>query len=245
MNRILYFMFFSLFFLACDKSDTPDCFKKAGDVLEVRRDFDSVINALEIHDYIHIEIIPSEENYVILSGPKNLLPKIKTEQQANKLIIANDNTCNFVRSYKKQVTLFLYMNIAKLDYYGTGDVLLSEELSIPYFELNCHGSSGRIDLNISCDSCRFNIHTGQSDVFVKGTSNLTYLYNAGINVLDASNLFTENAFVNSNSIHSIYVYSDEYLSVVIGQSGSVYYSGEPNDINLEQMGSGSLLIIIS
>ncbi len=242
--RLIFFVFYflSVFLLACNKTTAPDCFQKGGKDGVLTRHFVSPVNHLILYDYIFVEIIPSDENYLEIEGPRNLLPEIITEEVTPGVLeIRNENSCNFVRSYQHKITVKLYMNITQIKNQSSGDILSNGVIETSYFKLDCWNSSGKIELNVQCDSSSFFNHTGVSDLFIQGVSAYTKLYNGGMNILDASKLESQNTFVNSKSVNSIYTTCNGYFFVSINSRGSIYYTGNPNTIDLFVEGSGALI----
>lgn len=233
---------FFFFLVSCSKPNAPDCFQKGGKEITVVRTFSNEISKLILYDYIHVEMIPSIENYIEIIAPENLIPEITTEVvDFGVLEIRNHNTCNFVRNFKRKIKVKIYMKIVEIDNYSSGDITSIDILEQPYFKIECLGASGQVRLKVDCDSLRVTIPDGVSDVFLSGSSNLTYLYSAGINCLDASMLESNNTFVNSNSINKILTTANGYFFVSINSIGSVYYKGNPYSIDYIQNGSGKLI----
>jgi hypothetical protein len=52
---------------------------------------------------------------------------------------------------------------------------------------------------------------------------------------------TPKAFVNNSSVNKVYVNANDYLYSVIHSSGSVYYSGAPENIDADIQGQGLLI----
>lgn len=240
--RIIYFLFFITIVIGCDKPNAPDCFQKAGIVVEEKRYPATAIKKVVLSDYIHLQLVQSDANYIIVKGPKNLIPEIITKDLGDgTLEIYNDNTCNFVRSYKNQYTVTIFGDIEEIESHGTGDVTSLQVIDRDYFLINCHEASGSISLALNCDSVRCIIHNGVSDVHLVGTANEVHLYNAGINSIDASQLSSSHAYVNSESINFVRVSCISYLFAEINSTGSVYYRGNPSNIDYIDNGEGLLI----
>lgn len=242
--RISYYIYIlvGFFLISCNKESAPDCFKSAGEETTVRRSIASFEN-LELEDYIHIELVDSSAFAIELSGPRNVLPKIITEVNENTLYIRNENTCNFVRSFKKLVTVRIYApKIAHIENRGTGDIRSIGALNQEYLKLENRHASGTIHISFEGDSVAIFTHTGVSDVFLSGTAMKCELFNQGIGIIDAREMLVQQAFLNNSSINSIYAYSSDYLFSGINFSGNNYVFGHPSMIDEEDAAEGELIL---
>jgi hypothetical protein len=241
-NKIYIFLLILLVQTSCNKESAPDCFKSAGKEVTIHRST-GVFENLELEDYIHIELVDSSDYAVELIGPSNVLPKIFTEVSGNTLYIRNENTCNFVRSFKKTVTVRIYApSISHIENHGTGDIRSVGTLYQAYLKLENRHASGTIQLSFEGDSIAIYTHTGVSDVFLSGNALKCELFNQGIGVIDAREMQVEQAFLNNSSINSIYAFSSNYLFSGINFSGNNYVYGHPTLIDEEDSAEGELIL---
>jgi hypothetical protein len=241
-NQIYIFLLILLVQTSCNKESAPDCFKSAGKEVTIRRST-GVFENLELEDYIHIELVDSSDYAVELIGPSNVLPKIFTEVSGNTLYIRNENTCNFVRSFKKTVTVRIYApSISHIENRGTGDIRSVGTLYQDYLKLENRHASGTINISFEGDSVAIYTHTGVSDVFLSGNALKCELFNQGIGVIDAREMRVEQAFLNNSSINSIYAFSSNYLFSGINFSGNNYVYGHPTLIDEEDSAEGELVL---
>ncbi|MFM9986018.1 MAG: head GIN domain-containing protein [Flavobacteriales bacterium] len=225
---------------SCNKENAPDCFQMAGDFATVKRDIDD-FESIELRDYITIELYDSSETFVEITAPKNLIPEIETKVENGKLEIENKNTCNFVRSFKKRITVRIYApNFIDIQNFGTGDIRSINTISSSYFKIENRKAAGEINISLMVDSVSINTHTGVANVTLQGQAQMAGLFNQGLGIIDARNLITSEAYVNNSSINDVYVYSDGYLFGYIQFSGNIYYNGSPDQIDDDIEGSGNI-----
>jgi len=230
-------------FTSCDKETAPDCFKKAGEEVTVRREL-SAFNEIEITDYLFIELIQSADRHIEVVGPKNILPKIITEVSDEKLFIENTNTCNFVRSFKNRVTIKIYApSFTYITNRGTGDIKSIGTLSGSYLKIENKHASGKIELNFEGDSLAAYTQTGVSEMLIKGEVTKVELFNQGLGLMDARDLRSHEAYVNNSTINDIYVNTDGYLFGRIDFSGNIYVRSNPTQIDQAITGSGKIIAI--
>lgn len=213
----------------------------AGDIKKIRRDVEGW-SQIELRDYLQIELVDSSEQFIEIEGPGNLLGDIETSVQQGKLMIRNNNTCNFVRSYKHRITVRIFSPaFPDIQNYGTGDVKSLNRLVSSSMKFENRDAAGNIQLEVLTDSMIVATHTGVCDVVISGQSNITTLFNQGLGVVDARNLESTDSFVNNSSINDVYVNSNGYFYGHITYSGNIYYTGNPNYIESNILGRGRIM----
>ncbi|MFN0032160.1 MAG: GIN domain-containing protein [Flavobacteriales bacterium] len=232
-----------IFMLACSCNQpyAPDCFQRAGDYETELRTVGN-FNTIELRDYVQIELYDSTETFVEVTAPRNLIPDIKTEVQNEVLKIENKNTCNFVRSYKNNITVRIYApSFADIQHHGTGDIKSVNTITSTYFKIENHKSAGTMTVHLNVDSVAILTHRGMADVICTGTSTKTTLFSQGLGYIDCSSLISTDTYVNNSSINDVYANCNGYMYCYIAFSGNIYYTGTPNYIDVQNEGSGSVV----
>lgn len=241
VNKLLYIALLVLF-ASCDKEGAPDCFKKAGDVTEEKRVL-SAFDKLEISDYLYIELIQSDDHYVEIIGPKNLLDKIETEVEEGVLYISNGNTCNFVRSFKNDIRVKVYSpNIRDIQNRGTGDITTPDTLFYPYLKIENRHAAGTVSIKFVGDSIAAFTQTGVADVLLSGEVFKAELFNQGVGKIDALGLRAQQTYINNSSINDIRAYCSGYLFAINYFSGNIYVTGDPDDQDIVREGTGQIIV---
>ncbi|HLP14276.1 MAG TPA: head GIN domain-containing protein [Flavobacteriales bacterium] len=223
---------------ACGKDSR--CGKATGEIQTVTRDL-AAFDSLYIDDKINVILKPSTLNRATITCGKNLVDYVITENNGRELIIRNDNRCNFLRSYKKPITITLeFTALWKINLRGGGKVSCVDTIVQPYFEVDGNFCSGDFDLLLHTDSTRFTLHTGNSNVVLKGKSTLAYFYSGGTTILDAAGLSTTNCNANNSGSGDFTVKVSNYLYAVVRDLGYVYYQGSPY-VDKNVTGTGDVL----
>lgn len=239
-----WLLFGSMFFLlACNREDAPDCFQAGGEERNVYRLLPN-FNAIELRDYIQFEFAQSEEYAVEIRGPGNLLNDIVTDVRDGKLFISNQNTCNFVRSFKRKIYVKIYApRFGEIDHYGSGDVSSADTLYQSRFLMNFRHATGHADLKLHCDTVSIFMHTGSADCVASGFANTTELFANGLGFLDASDLHSTNVFIRQSSIQTLKARGTAYMYCRIQSRGDVVMYEQPIDSDVENFGSGELIFM--
>jgi hypothetical protein len=234
-------MHFIILMNSCNKENAPDCFQHAGETKTVRRDVGNW-TSIELRDYLQIELIDSAQQFVEIEGPGNLLNDITSTVDNGKLLIRNENTCNFVRSFRHRIHVQIYSPEFKdIQNYCTGDIKSINKLISGVIKIDNRDAAGRIELEVETDTITIASHTGVCDVLISGKSQITNLFNQGVGIVDARLLNTTDAFVNNSSINDVFVNSNGYFYAHIAYSGNIYYSGAPNHIDSDISGRGKII----
>jgi hypothetical protein len=233
-------MIILLLLTACAKENLGDCFKSTGkDVTEKR--MLPEFNRMEIDDPINVWLVESNESSAEVTAGENLQEFIITEVRNGVLYIENDNRCNWVRSYKREINVMIKSpEINEITYYGSGDLRCLGSLSPSSFLLNAWEASGNIELELNCDDIELKLHTGPVDLSCKGAGESLVVYNNGLGNLDSRNFSAKDVLaVNANS-GSLTVFSDSLLNANIEGNGDMFYLGNPQ-ISLKKIGNGRLI----
>lgn len=227
----------------CNREDAPDCFQLGGDFAREYRELEG-FNKIELRDYIQYELTQSNQYAIEISGPGNLLNDIITQVDNGKLTVTNNNTCNFVRSYKRKIYVRIYApSFGEIDHYGSGDVVSTDTLFQSRFIMNFRHATGQTNLKLHCDSVSLLMHTGSADCIARGISNTTELFANGLGFLDAADLITNNVFIRQSSIQTLKARASGYMFCLIQSRGDVIMYDCPEQVDLEQSGSGELICV--
>ncbi|MFM7769618.1 MAG: GIN domain-containing protein, partial [Bacteroidota bacterium] len=95
--------------ISCNKQGAPDCFTAAGEKSSEFRVLESFSN-LELYHEIHYTLVDTNFCGILVEGPINLIDKINAQVSQNKLVIRNNNTCNFIRSFDQDFHVTIYFS---------------------------------------------------------------------------------------------------------------------------------------
>lgn len=254
----------SLLVLLASASCTKDpvgCIKSTGEIKAEMRPtehFQAVL-ATDNIDITFQYVDNPDDVGVEISAGRNLLPKIKVENEKfvlritgdslnpgsidslDRLVITNENQCNWVRSFETPITANIYYHDLKhLEYRSVGNINFSDTLRADTFRLDVYEGSGRIDLLLNTKTSFLSFHYGSAEIFAQGQSGVSYIYQASYGPIRTDALFSQFVYMNNQSTNDTYVHANVHLGVTISYSGNVYYKGDPN-INLTPIGTGQLI----
>ncbi|HNW89911.1 MAG TPA: head GIN domain-containing protein [Bacteroidales bacterium] len=234
---------FSIFFFisSCKKENLCDCFKSTGKIVTEERkirDFSSIF----VSDNVNLILTQDSGYHVKVEAGEHLISLITTELRHDSLFIENKNRCNWVRSYKPQVNV--YISLPVLYFFqnaGCGTIITTNTFtgdSLRFYSLN---SSGDLTVKMDVKKCYLTIHTGCLNVNASGKTDYLDVYYCGNGMIHCENVNAKNTIVTNKSTGDIYVNVSESLYYIITWTGNIYYYGNPTLINWGDTGDGELI----
>jgi len=240
---IYFFILVGLFgFMACEDSALGDCFQSTGSIRTEER-FLAEIKSIELDDRINLFLTFSEDDeyQIRVKAGKNLLDGITTSVEQGNLLIKNENKCNWVRSFDKEMDVFITLpDLDLLTYRGSGEIKFMNELKTDSFLLESWNASGNLSFQIDASYLGLKLNTGPANVNCSGKASQLVAFSNGLGRLDAKGVAAERVLAINENIGSIAVSADTFLQAEIKGSGDIEYYGSPQ-IQLEQIGSGQLI----
>lgn len=166
-----------------------------------------------------IEVYPSSENRVIVTGYANLVPVYRTEVRGNTLYLDFEPGYWNVMNNNIKITLYTTdMDAVRLS--GSGKVYIHDDLAANSMELNVSGSG-----DITIDHNEFE----RFDCKISGSGKVNARYAS-----------CDNVYAEISGSGDLDVTVNHLLDAKISGSGSVDYWGSPEVVNTDISGSGKV-----
>lgn len=231
---------FSIFFSSCEKGDPTDCFKNTGENITETRSA-SYFNKIVLEDNVNLVLTQSDNYSISVRGGKNVLKKVKTDIKDQTLRIQNNNSCNWMRSFKREITV--YANIDSLnhiEYRGSGDISSTNPISGDSLLLDVWDGAGKIDMQVDIRRNYIYFHIGTADIHYSGDAHLSYITAASFGPVHAENLNSVFTYIDNKGSNNCFIRAQVYIGATIENIGNIYYTGHP-EIQLNDMGDGELI----
>ncbi len=244
-NHILKYwnlgIIFSLFlFSSCQKSDPIDCFKSTGKDITETRDA-SYFNKIVLEDNVNLVLTQSDDYAISVFGGKNVLKKVRTDINNEVLNIKNNNSCNWMRSFDREITVYAHVKtLNNIEYRGSGDISSTNTLTGDSLHLNVWEGAGKVDLDVNLHRNYIFFHIGTANIHYSGNAYLSYISLTSFGPIYAENLATRFTYVTNKGSNVCYVNSNLRLEATITNLGDIYYFGDP-EISLNDTGEGELI----
>jgi len=229
-------------FNSCRKNSVLlDCFTGTGsDITELRQTgkFDKIV----LNNNVNLVLTQSEQNTVEIRCGEKIISKVLTKINADgELIIENTNTCNWVRSFNREIIAYIGVrDLHEIEYRSSGDISSTNVITSDSLTLNVWEGAGQVDLNVDVHKNFIYYHIGTADVYYTGKTHLSYVGIKSFGPVDLRELTSVYTYLGSEGSNNCYIGPCEFLNVRIASIGNVYYMGNP-EINLDDKGEGKLI----
>lgn len=234
---------FSIFFFisSCKKENLCDCFKSTGQISTEER-ITEAFSSIYLSENVNLFLTQDSVFKVKVEAGKNLLPLIRTRVENGSMYISNDNKCNWVRSYKPKVNVYISMpSLCFIGYSGWGDISMQNTFVGDSIYFDSKNGSGTAHLNLDVRICYLIINTGPMDVITKGRASELQLYYVGAGMIHCEDFPTNYTFINNKSTGDCYLNVRDLLIYNITWTGNIYYTGNPAQIQGQSTGSGNII----
>lgn len=228
-------------FTACEREQMNDCVTSTGPERAEER-MVGAFTAIELNDRIDLVIEPRTSGSISVEAGRNLLGQLVTEVKDGTLIVRNEMTCNWIRSFKPRITVHVPIGgLQRLILKGTGNVSSTDTIRSDHLQVEQWEGEGSTTLLLHTLTTDIAMHTGAGALTLSGFTNAAYLYSGIMAPIDASGLQADNVTVNNSGVADIRCHADQDLNVQLLDAGDVYYSGTPATITTLITGSGRLI----
>ncbi|MDG1728456.1 MAG: DUF2807 domain-containing protein [Algibacter sp.] len=246
MKSLKYIVLFFLI-IACDSEDTGDCFQKAGSVIQQEIALSSFDKILVNRD-IELVIKEGVAQSVIIETGKNLINDVITEVVDGRLILTDNNTCNYVRDYGITKVYITSPNITEIrsstQYDVSSDgVLTYPSLTVLSEDFGAPGTFNIGDFRLQIDNASFSlVFNNLSVCYISGeTDNLSVTFAAGTSRFEGRNLIAQNVFVINRGSNDMIVNPQQEIKGRISGIGNVISVNTPLIIDVEEVYRGRLV----
>lgn len=217
-----------------------DCFKRTGSIIKETRAI-SGFTQLLVKSNLNVFIVQDSVYEVTVEGGDNIVPLISTTIDGNTLVCENKNRCNWTRSYKKPLNIYVHMpDITMIESDGTGDIKSLNTINTPHCYIQAR-NSGNIEVTINTPVLTTAMH-GSADLILHGTVKNHECDIGGTGFLKAADLNCGYTFLHTYTLGLCYIYVRDLLICHIDQKGDVFCYGNPKTVNKTYTSLGRLYI---
>ena len=221
MNKIisiLLIIIISIASFSC-KKNIGDCFTSTGTIITENRtsgDF----HLIYLNDNVNLVLTQDSINSVMVEAGENIINSIKTEFENGHLNIKNTSSCNWVRSYAKDITVYVSVNnLDSLEYESSGNISCTNAIKNDSISVDVWGGAGTIELTFDMKNVKLNLHYGTADMIFHGSSCVTYIYAASYGPFHCADFYSNNVYINNRGTSNCYVRANKVLEATIEKDG--------------------------
>jgi hypothetical protein len=238
---IVFLSFMTLFLTQCS-NDEGICIGTTGRTVTQEREAPAY-HYVEVYDNINLFLTQdSTVNSIRVEAGENLVSGITTQIDSGRLVLRNQNTCNWMRRFDVPVNVYLtFTGLDTLVFHAAGNITCTNAWTNDSVRFEVIEGAGQIDLNLNVFKSYLTIRYGTVSVSASGFSQVTFISSQGYGPLHAEDLNSKFTYVYTFSPNDLFVRATVQLGVEIGNIGNVYYRGDPADIYTIITGKGRLI----
>ena len=246
MKRIFILLVTFTFIYGCDSEDAPDCFKAAGNIIQLENTFPSFDKIL-IHEGVSLVIKEGATQKVVIESGSNLIENVSVTVVNNQLIAKDNNGCNLVRDYGLTKIFITSPNIVEIRNSSEQDIRSEGTLTYPTLRLLSEDYQSNYlnigDFYLTVSNTNLSITAnGISNFYIDGqTDNLNVGFFAGDSRFEGKNLTATNVNVTHKSSNDMLVNPQEKIEGDIYSLGDIRAFNQPMIIDVTEHYRGRLI----
>jgi len=241
----IYFLVLLINF-ACTSINAPDCFQASGDIT-IEEVTVSVFNKITVFENIELILKEGEQKVEIETG-EFLREDVTAFVEDGRLILRDENNCNFVRDYGVTKVYVTAPNITEIrsstSWPIRSDGVLSYSgltlLSESYGEPEAETTDGEFNLALNSNTISIVVN-GNSYFKLSGTTNnLSVIIAAGDSRIETEKLISNHVTFNHRGSNDLFIFPQETLNGVLRGPGDVRSFNKPPIVSVETLYTGQL-----
>lgn len=225
---ILYFL---VFFTACD---TGEYIKGNGNSVTDQRVIPS-FNAIDIQGNYEVKLIKNEKSSLKIIADDNIIPHILSVVENDTLKINNKNKIKSNNNIKIYIN---YWDLKAINCGGASSIKCDTPVITDDLALNLNGT-GLIELELDAKTLELFL-SGTGLINLSGYVDKEILILSGAGKVNASDLKSRECNIDLSGIGSAQIYVEDRLNAHLSGVGGIKYKGNPNNVNTEVVGIGTI-----
>ena len=196
-------------------------------------------NQLTVLGPFHVTLIPSDEEKLVIDIEDNLTAFLETKVKGKSLSIQWEKYAKIKPNKKIKIQLY-YKALKSVDLIGSGSIKNEEVLTSDDFNMDVVGS-GVINIYIQAQEVTCSL-SGSGEIQVQGEAVEFEVEKAGSGDVYAGDFSCKEVNISTVGSGNATVFASESLKAKLVGSGTVYYKGNPKEIDTSVGGSGSVIM---
>lgn len=236
-----------IFLFSCNSENASDCFKTTGTIVKEEVVVGS-FNKILVNRDIELIVKDGLEQKIVIETGKNLLNDVEAIVKEGKLVLTDNNSCNYVRNYGVTKVYVTAPNITEIrsstQYDISSDgVLTYPSLTILSEDFNMPGTFTNGNFNLQLDNQSVSVvFNNLSNCFISGqTNNLNVTFAAGNSRFEGANLTAQNIDIWHRSSNDMILNPQLSIKGKISGTGNVLCINQPPTVNVDEQYKGRLI----
>jgi len=233
---------------ACDSENANDCFQKTGAIIQDEISVPA-FNKILVNRDVELVLKEGDTPLVIVETGENLKNDILVEVIDEQLILTDNNTCNYARSYGTTKVYVTAPNITEIRSSTQYDISSDGVLNYPNLRLLSENYNkpnsfpvGDFKLHVASNSLNL-VFNSLSNCFIDGTTNnLSIHFASGNGRFEGANLIAQNITVNHRGSNDMIINPQQSVKGKIVSTGDVILKTTPPVIEVETLYKGRVIL---
>jgi len=244
MKRLIYICAFLIF--ACNSEDANDCFQTSGSIIQQEVDVVDFERVLVNRD-IELIITEAPEYKVTIETGENLLNDVNAEVIGDRLVLTDNNNCNYVRDYGITKIYVEAPNLTEIRTSSQYEVSSNGVLTYPNLRLLSEDFNEATDFTVG--DFRLSINSESLDItsnnissfYIDGeVDDLFVGFFSGSGRFEGENLIAQNVNVNHRGSNDMIVNPQASLTGILRGTGNIISVNVPPIVDVERIYTGQL-----
>lgn len=238
-----YIIILSFSFLACKKANERACWKSVGDQTSVEIGLPE-FNYVFLGPHLKYTLVQDTVNKIRITGGENMVGFVSAEMVNGIMTIENNNTCNFLRTYKKELEVELHFkDLVKVQFEGTKPLVCANQLQLQNIVFVIRDGAGHVDLDINANALDLVVTHGWGNFNLHGSVNYLRLEVRSNGFGDSYDMSVNDSLhVITSSQDDVKVNCDgAFMRAEIIEDGDIWYKGIPTSLQSTIYGGGELI----
>ena len=237
-----------VFFLSCTNENAPDCLQSAGDLVRLEVETDD-FTAITVFENLNLVLKQGEDQKVEIESGEFLINEVTADVQEGRLILRNENGCNYVREYGLSTVYVTSPNINEVR--SSTGLLVSSDGVLNYPSLRLLSESfTNPEADTTDGSFELQVNAQRLTVVVNGIAyfklagqveNLNFTIAAGDSRIEAEYLIAQFVQINHRGTNDVLVNPQQSISGTIRGYGDVISFNRPPEVDVAEIFNGRLV----
>lgn len=234
--------------MSCDSTGAPDCLKTEGSLRTEVRELNS-FSRLLINENLRVIIRQGDVYRAEVEAGENLMEAIQTVIEGDRLILTNENTCNYFRPYGSVTVTITVPDLREIRMGTQFDVRSEGVLQFPSVSLIAENfiipdllTNGEFDLSLESERISM-VLNGASYSKIRGTTNVFSVTIAANDArIEAADLTANRVQINHRGSNDIFVTPLSYTGGDLFGTGNLVLTRRPDTLEVTEHYRGRVIL---
>lgn len=236
-----FIMLLLLFFAGCHDTFN-ECLNGKGAIVTQRVGLYPFGN-VEVYDNLEVTLVQGSEYMMQVTAGENIIPMLRINNKNNTLVLSNESSCPMLKDPWAPIKVIITApQFDTLTVKSHADIHTLLPIRQENFLIRVSESAATVQVEVDCEKLVIENIDGTADVTIRGRAYRTNCYHAGFGRLDLTSLNSVYLNLGAQSRNDCRVRGgDDYFFAILRDIGNVYYTNDPQHIEVFIESSGQLI----